>query len=174
MAAALVCEAETLRLKHQTTVEIVDEAGKVIGQKKLKAGTVIAPVDSAAPAAAAPGKKGSRLVPAEISPMMFKTTRPAKATLRARVKLGDSYYGKFEDQRAKYWSVDIYVYDSKWENSELFTGYIPKSTLLGKKFADFVKDGNTHRSIVKVDFVKDDTFDDLLQIQDFEPLPTPE
>ena len=171
LAALMVAHGETLRLKATTTVEIVDEAGKVIGQKKLKAGTVIAPVDSAAPAAAAPGKKGKRLVPAEISPMMFKTTRPANATLRAEVKLSDSYYGKFE--RAKYWSVDIYIYDSKWENSELFTGYIPKSTPLGKKFADFVKDGNTHRSVVKVAFAKDDTFDDLLEIHDFEPLPAP-
>lgn len=49
-----------------------------------------------------------------------------------------------------------------------------KSTSLGKKFADFVKDGNSHRSVVKVAFAKDDTFDDLLEIQDFEPLPTPE
>ena len=173
VAAALVCEAETLRLKYQTTVEIVDEAGKVIGQKKLKAGTVIAPVDSAAPAAAAPGKKGKRLVPAEISPIMFKTTRPANATLRAAVKLSDIYSGKFEGQRAKYWSIDIFVYDAKWDNCEFFTGYIPKSTSLGKKFADFVKDGDSHRSVVKVAFVKDDTFDDLLEIQDFEPLPAP-
>lgn len=173
VAASLFCEAETLRLKYLTTVEVVNDAGKVVETRKLKAGTVIAVEEPQAPAAK-PGK-GKKLAPADISPIMFKTTRPAVGgTLRAEVKLSDSYYGQFETQRAKFWSVDIYVYDAKWENSELFTGYISKSTPIGKKFAEFVKDGNAHRSIVKVNFAKDETFDDLLLIQDFEPLQTNE
>ena len=171
--AALCCEAETLRLKYLTTVEVVNDAGKVVETRKLKAGTVIAVEEPQAPAAKDAQKpaKGKKLVPADISPIMFKTTRPAAGgTLRAEVKLSDSYYGQFETQRAKFWSVDIYVYDAKWEYSELFTGYISKSTPIGKKFAEFVKDGNSHRSVVKVNFAKDETFDDLLLIQDFEPL----
>ena len=172
-----VAKAETLRLKYLTTVEVVNDAGKVVETRKLKAGTVIAVEEPQAPAAKDAQKpaKGKKLVPADISPIMFKTTRPAAGgTLRAEVKLSDSYYGQFETQRAKFWSVDIYVYDAKWENSELFTGYISKSTPTGKKFAEFVKDGNSHRSVVKVAFAKDDTFDDLLEIQDFEPLQTNE
>ena len=103
---------------------------------------------------------------------MFKTTRPASgATLRAKVKLDDNYYGKFDAMRGKYWSVEIFAYDAAWEDSEIFNGYISKSTPIGKKFIDLAKDGKQHRCLVKVTFTKDETFEDLLLIQDLEPLP---
>ena len=177
LVPAVTISGEVFRLKYPATVEVLDASGKVSGTRKLKAGTMIAVEEPQAPAAKDAQKpgKGTKLAPDDISPIVFKTTRPAGgATLRAEVKLSDSYYGHFENQRSKYWSVDIYVFDMKWENSELFTGYIPRSTPIGKKFADCVKDGNAHRGIVKVIFAKDETFDDLLQIQDFEPLQTNE
>lgn len=177
LAPAVIYSGEVFRLKYPATVDVLDASGKVSGTRKLKAGTVIAVEEPQAPAAKDAQKpgKGTKLIPADISPIMFKTTRPAAGgTLRAEVKLSDVYSGQFETQRAKFWSIDVWIYDAKWENSEYFTGYISKSTPIGKKFAEFVKDGNNHRSVVKVNFVKDETFDDLLLIQDFEPLQTNE
>ena len=171
LSPTLVADVQ-YRLKTSTTVDILED-GKVTGTRKLKAGTIVT-VDEAAPAKdekPAAKAKGKKLVPADISPIMFKTTRPATgATLRAELKLSDNYYGQFEAQRAKFWSVDVWIFDAEWKNSELFNGYISKSTPTGKKLAELIKDGETHRSVVKVTFAKDDTFDDLLLIQDFEQI----
>ena len=168
LAATLVAPVfgETLRLKYQTTVDVLDDAGKVVGQRKLKAGSAIALADPVAPVA-----QSNRLAPLDIAPILFKTNRPASAVLRAELRLADSYYGHFETQRGKVWSADVYVYDADWENFELFTGYFGRNTQLGKRLAALLQDGKNHRCTVKVSFAKDEIFDDLLMIHDFEPLP---
>lgn len=168
LAAALIVPTfgETLRLKYQTTVDVLDDAGKVVGQRKLKAGSAISLADPVAPAA-----QSNRLAPLDIAPILFKTKRPASAVLRAELRLADSYYGHFETQRGKVWSADVYVYDSDWDDFELFTGYFGRNTQLGKRLAALLQDGKNHRCTVKVSFAKDDIFDDLLTIHDFEPLP---
>ena len=168
----VILTGETLRLKYPATVEVLNDDGKVSGTRKLKAGTVVSVETSEATAPKnAAAKSGKKLTPSDLSPIMFKTTRPASgATLRAEVKLSDDYYGGFEKARGKFWSVDVYAYDAGWENYELFNGYVSKSTLIGKKLVEVVKDGNSHRCIVKVTFAKDETFEDLLLIQDFKPV----
>ena len=88
-----VAEAETLRLKYLTTVEVVNDAGKVVETRKLKAGTVIAVEEPQAPAAKDAQKpaKGKKLVPDDISPIPSKTTRSAAiaAQCAATTKKGE-------------------------------------------------------------------------------------
>ena len=63
VVTALFCEAETLRLKFAATAEILDEAGKVVGTRKLKAGTVLSVPSVPSVSSPAASKGGKKLTP---------------------------------------------------------------------------------------------------------------
>lgn len=143
-ALAVGAQAETYRLKYVTTVDVLDDSGKKIGTKKLKAKTVIQEVaaEEAAPQA------GGKLVPGDMSPAVLIQTAPATAVIRAEVRLYDFYASEFK--KDKYWSIYCYGMNDDWSLGELFYAYVRKSTALGKRVFDFVKDGKEHKCIVKL------------------------
>lgn len=146
VAAALVCEAETLRLKYQTTVEIVNDAGKVVGTKKLKEKTVIEVVDAAQPAAKAPADK---LTPSNISPAVFSVEPPKEgAVLRVQAKLDDFFLSSFNT--AKHYSIQVWGLNDDWSIAVQFYGYVEKTSAIGKKVFTALKDGKEHYCLMKL------------------------
>lgn len=166
VVTALFCEAETLRLKFAATAEILDDAGKVVGVRKLKAGTVVAVDDSAAPVS--PAKKG-KLSPSKISPAMFLATQPPSgAVFRAELSLCDIEHDKFP--KGKYWSVLIAAQNEDHSEGETLWGYVSKSHPVGKRLIELIKDGKDHLTLIKVRPVKDEFRNDNVTIEDFEPI----
>ena len=167
--AAVSSMAATYRLKMSATVDVLDESGAVIGRHRLPAKTVITTVDAPSEAASAtPGKRRvGKLKPSKISPAMFKATQPATATLRAEIELKNSYVGPFDGQEAKYWSIDIWAQNEGWDGGEWLTGYAEKSSPIGKRIIDLVKDGKKKKVIIKVAPAKVKNWDDLVYIEDF-------
>ena len=98
---------------------------------------------------------------------MFKATQPATATLRAEIELKNSYVGPFDGQEAKYWSIDIWAQNEGWDGGEWLTGYAEKSSPIGKRIIDLVKDGKKKKVIIKVAPAKVKNWDDLVYIEDF-------
>ena len=161
-----ICHGEQLRLKFAATAEIIDDAGKVVGMRKLKAGTVVAVEDSAAPVIAA--RKG-KLSPSKISPAMFLATQPpAGAVFRAELSLSDIEHDKFP--KGKYWNVMIAAQNEDHSDGETFWGYVSKSHPVGKRIIELIKDGKDHLALVKVRPVKDEYRNDNVTIEDFEPV----
>lgn len=181
LAAALLAAttlAEQYRLKFPATVDILED-GSVIGTKKLKAGTIVeiqsqTDTDVKTPTTGAtrtaPGRAG-RLTPSNISPAMFKNEGKPKTTLRAKIELGSSYYGQFETKKSTHWHVYIAAQNADWSYGEGLDGYIPKSSTVAKRLISAIQDGKTHRCLIKVSPVKDEIFDNLVTIDDFEILP---
>lgn len=161
--------AATYRLKMSATVDVLDESGAVIGRHRLPAKTVITTVDApAASASEAPAKRRvGKMKPSKISPAMFKATQPASATLRAEIELKNGYYGTFDGQEAKYWSIGIWARNEGWDGGELLIGYAEKSSPIGKRIIDLVKDGKEKKVIIKVAPAKVKNWDDLVYIEDF-------
>lgn len=152
--------AEELRLKSSATVEVV-ENGKVVGTRKLKAGTVIEVTESA------PAEKGGKLAPSEIAPALFKADRPAAgAVFRARLKLGTKDYAIDEKDRKAYYFVDVDVCTDDWSLSELFAGHVKRTSAVGKSLFALLKDGKEHKCLVKV--VPYGTLDDTVEIRAFD------
>jgi hypothetical protein len=167
--AAVSSMAATYRLKMSATVDVLDESGAVIGRHRLPAKTVITTVDAPSEAASTtPGKRRvGKLKPSKISPAMFKATQPATATLRAEIELKNSYVGTFDGQEAKYWSIGIWAQNEGWDGGEWLTGYAEKSSPVGKRIIDLVKDGKEKKVIIKVAPAKVKNWDDLVYIEDF-------
>lgn len=166
IALACACPAEQLRLKFAATAEILDDAGKVVGVRKLKAGTVVAVEDSAAPVT--PAKKG-KLSPSKISPAMFLATQPPSgAVFRATLSLCDIEHDKFP--KGKHWSVLIAAQNEDLSEGETLWGYVSKSHPVGKRLIGLIKDGKDHLALIKVRPVKDEFRNDNVTIEDFEPI----
>ena len=164
--AAVASGGESLRLKFPATVEIVED-GKVVGQKKLKAGTLVEVADEQPPASgSATAARASKLRVSKLSPIMFKTTRPAVAhVFNAELSLSDSYYGQFEGKESQFWSVDIRAKNAEWKAGEFFYGYARKSAPIGREISTMLSDGTEKKCRVKVSLVRDPDWKDLVNIE---------
>ena len=81
LALPALLSGETLRLKYLATVEVLDDAGKVVGTRNLKAGTVVS-VDSSE--ASAPKISGGKDVEKlELSDLASITLKPAQLSTGA-------------------------------------------------------------------------------------------
>lgn len=164
--------AEQYKIKITATVDVLED-GKVVGQKRLKPGTVIEVVEADAPAAAAAQTKKDaqvgKLKPSKLSPIMFKNTRPAAgAVLRAEISLGDSYYGKFEGKEGQYWSIDIYARNEDWSGGESFYGYVKKTAPIAKQLISRIENGKDYKCLVKLLPIADPDYKDFVSINDVE------
>ena len=162
---ALASGGEQLRLKFPATVDILD-GGKVVGQKKLKAGTVIEVADAPAAAGANEAKAAPKLRLSKLSPIMFKTTRPAVAhVFNASIALADSYYGQFEGKEGQFWSVDVRAENAEWKSGETFYGYARKTAPIGREIAALLADGTSRKCRIKISLVRDPDWKDLVNIE---------
>jgi len=169
---ALAVSAESLRVKYAVTVDVLNDSGAVVGQRKLKPGTVVTLDESAEPAQQdAKGKADAKgkLKPSQISPTMFKTEKPsAGAVLRAEVSLSSYYFGQFDGKSGKYWSVDIKAKNDDWSWGEIFQGYAPRSLDVGKKIAAELQDGKDHRCLIRVVPIRDAYVQNMVLIKAIE------
>lgn len=155
--AAISANAE-LKIKFTTTVDVVED-GKVIGQRKLRPGTVVEVVeaeedvkDTKKGAAKTPARK--KLVPSNVAPMMFLNTKKAGTVLRAEVRLSDCYYGFFDGKENEYWSIDLNFYNKDGEYACSARGYVLKDSDVGRRLVKLVEDGSEHKVLVKLSHPK--------------------
>lgn len=176
IGAALIADAEVYRIRYALTVDIVDDAGKVIGKKRLPAKTLLTAAEpesgsdagDAADAPAATPSKTFRLKPS-ISPIMFKNTRPKSAVLLADVSLGSFYTGPFENNKPQFWSINVNGLNLDGTHGEMFWGYIKKNNRRAAGLINAIQDGSSKRAHIKVSPVAGE--DDCLMIEDIEIVP---
>ena len=163
--------AEQYKIKFTATVDILED-GKVVGQKRLKPGTIVETVESEATAAvesaAQPAKSAPRgkLQPSKLSPIMFKNTRPAAgAVLRAEISLGKYYWGKFDGKENQYWNIDIDSKNDDWGYAEDFMGYVKKTTPIAKQLLAKLEDGKEHKCLVKLIPIADPDHKEFVSIE---------
>lgn len=162
---ASAAPAQTYRLRYPTAVDVLDGDGRVVGQRKLKAGTLL-PAPEADEEKAAP-KKAGHLTPSDLSPIMFKQTRPsAGAVFRAYLSLGDFYVDPFDRSRNKYWNVQVDARNADWYDGETFDAWPLKSSPLAKRLIALLQDGQRHPCLVKVRPIKNGS-DYMVEILDF-------
>ena len=165
-AVAAVSCGEQLRLKFPASVDILED-GKVVGQKRLKAGTIVEVADEQPPASgSATAARAPKLRVSKLSPIMFKTTRPAVAhVFNAELSLADSYYGQFEGKESQFWSVDVRAKNAEWKDGEFFYGYARKSAPIGREISTLLADGTSKPCRVKIAIVRDPEWKDLVNIE---------
>lgn len=146
-AIPVVTTAETYRLKFPATVDILDET-KVIGTKKLKAGTIISLADDAPESAA---KTNVNDVKSEMPYKLFLSKRPKSGIwVRCKVELDDYYNFDFDEKKSVYQSIRLNVYKPDGEDYDMAAGYFKKASPLGKKLMTLLKDGNSHLVFAKI------------------------
>ncbi len=150
-------DAEIYRLKYTATVEVLDDSGKVVEVKKLKAKTLLQDVSSN------DAQSAGRLTPGDMSPSVLRLNAPATAVIRARVSLDDFYVSEFTLD--KHWSIDCWGMNDDWSMGAQFHAYALKSSPVGKRLFKFVKDGKEHKCIVKLKHLGYE----MAMIEDFEP-----
>jgi len=168
--------AEQYRLKFPASVDVLDETGKVVSTTRLKAGTVISLAEGVvieegkgeSSVKETATKVKAKLVPSDISPEMWKNKRPAHAVLRAELELDTYYNYSWRDKQKTHWSVRIAAKNEDWSYGESITGYVLKSSSVGKRIAEALKDGKEHRALVKVKPTKFDDEVNFAVIEDFE------
>lgn len=177
---ALAVSAEQYRLKFSATVDVV-EGGQVTGQKRLKAGTILEPAETVGAEAvaasdASDNKKSTKLdkkaslVASDMSPAIWKNKRPPHTVFRAEIEMTDSYYYSWRDKKNTHWCVRINAKNADWEyaNEGWLTGFVLKSTSVGKRIEAVLKDGKEHRALVQVKPTKFKDETDLCVIEEFE------
>lgn len=171
--------AEQYRLKFAATVDVIED-GNVTGQKRLKAGTVLELAETASSeveAASDGSKKMSskfgkkvKLVASDMSPVIWKNKRPPHNVFRAEIELTDSYYYSWRDKKNTHWCVNISTRNADWGyvNEGWLTGYVLKSSSVGKRIEAALKDGKEHRALVQVKPTKFKDETSLCVIEEFE------
>ena len=146
--ASVALHAEQYRLKFPATVDILED-GKVVGSKKLKAGTVIEVPDTSDAATpqgkAAPTKTTAAKESSEMPYKLFLSQRPKKgAWFRCKVQLDDYYNFDFDGKQSTYQSISLNVYKPDGQDYDLAYSYVKKSSKIFPKLMALIKDGNAH------------------------------
>lgn len=138
--ASVALHAEQYRIKFPATVDILED-GKVVGSKKLKAGTVIEVAKSSATQPKKPAAKESSEMPYKL----FLSQRPKKgAWFRCKVQLDDYYNFDFDGKQSTYQSISLNVYKPDGQDYDLAYSYVKKSSKIFPKLMALIKDGNAH------------------------------
>ena len=138
---ALMVQSETMKLRYPATVVILDDAGKQVGTKTLKAGTEIEVREQTS--------DQSIQAPSEVSPAQFlieKPTTPKTFLAEIRLDGAQRYLHDFDNKfwRADSLVVEIKAYGKTRDAREGFYGYVRKKSPIGKSIYELIKDGIPH------------------------------
>lgn len=148
-----ILAAERLRLKYAATVTVIDDAGRKIGTRQLKAGTEIAVVDAAADAQKGDAEaKSTAGKPSGISPAQFIAERITTPTKFVAVGTLDPDPVTFNKSLSPstHWCASLGIFGKTRKSQSLVYAYAPKSSIAGKSLFKIMKDGEQHKLLVSI------------------------
>jgi hypothetical protein len=150
--AAAAAPAEIYRLRAPAMVDVVDDAGKKIGSKRLAAKTLItlpgATDASDSQDVAAPKK--TKFPAGAITGAEFDATHPATAIFCGQIRLDSQYLDKATHPESKFLSVMISTQNQSGSPAGAVLAYVARASATGKKILQKTKDGDWHDCTVNV------------------------
>ena len=114
--------------------------------------------------------------PNGISPAQFlaeKRTAPTSFIAAAELD-GDPFCPEDRINVKTHWAITMLIFGKTKESCQMITGYAPKTTPVGKRLFDVMKDGEKHTLLITVNALSNTEYPDHVKISDFELISDPD